>query len=298
MQPDIPPPTSDTSLTPEPQRKGGGCRKVIKWTAIVIGAFFVLGVVLSLVSGDEEPTTLAEVASSGEVTTTQAAATTQAVTTTTEPPAPINYPTTKVSDTGTRVADLEIVGGGLCTMTMILEDNVDSSFGSDLDSNFSVIQVDPPGGFDSLWVNVIAGSGTWEKAVRYEKVDRGTVTVQVEAVGDWVIESDCSIRVATSPKVSGTGKRVVDVEIVGGGLCTMTMILEDNVDSSFGSDLDSNFSVIEVDSPGGFDSLWVNVIAGSGTWEKAVRYEKVDRGTVTLEVEAVGDWVIESDCRG
>ena len=85
---------------------------------------------------------------------------------------------------------MEIVGGGLCTITMTVEDNVDSSFGTDIESNFAITQVDPPGGFDALWVNAITKSGTWEKAVRYE-VGSGWVTVQVEAEGDWVIESDC-----------------------------------------------------------------------------------------------------------
>ena len=137
-----------------------------------------------------------------------------------------------------------------------------------------------------------------EKAVRYERGDRGTVTVQVEAVGDWFIEADCSTRVATSPNVSGSGQRVADLEIVGGGLCTMAMTVEENIDDSFGANIDSNFAVTQVDPPGGFDSLWVNVIAASGTWEKAVRYERGDRGTVTVQVEAVGDWFIEADCRG
>ena len=142
----------------------------------------MLGVLLSLVGGDDELTTpVAEEATSGEDT--------QATATTTEPPV-LDYPTTRVSGTGTRVADVEIVGGGLCTITMTVEDNVDSSFGTDIESNFAITQVDPPGGFDALWVNAITKSGTWEKAVRYE-VGSGWVTVQVEAEGDWVIESDC-----------------------------------------------------------------------------------------------------------
>lgn len=104
---------------------------------------------------------------------------------------PVDYPTTSVTGSGSRVVDLEIAGGGLCTITMTVTDNIDESFGLAVEANFFVEQVDPPS-FDPLWVlGILVEEGTWEKAVRFDPVESGAVTLQVEAEGDWTIESDC-----------------------------------------------------------------------------------------------------------
>ena len=104
---------------------------------------------------------------------------------------PVDYPTTSVTGSGSRVVDLEIAGAGLCTITATVTNNVDESFSVAVESNFFVEQVDPPS-FDPLWVfGMLVEEGTWEKAVRFDPVESGAVTLQVEAEGDWTIESDC-----------------------------------------------------------------------------------------------------------
>ncbi|MYB46033.1 MAG: hypothetical protein F4X74_14020 [Acidimicrobiia bacterium] len=136
---------------------------------------------------DTLPVEPAPPTTASETTTT---ATVPETTTTVTVAVPVDYPATRVAGSGTRVVDLEIAGGGLCTITMTVTDNIDDSFDMAIETNFIVEQVDPPA-LDVLWALEIAAEGTWEKAVRFDPVESGAVTLQVTAEGDWVIESDC-----------------------------------------------------------------------------------------------------------
>ena len=136
----------------------------------------------------DTPTTVPAATQTSPPTTTTT--TVPETTTTVTVAVPVNYPTTRVEGSGTRVVDLEIAGGGLCTITMTVTDNIDDSFDMAIETNFIVEQVDPPA-LDTLWALEIAAEGTWEKAVRFDPVERGAVTLEVTADGDWVIESDC-----------------------------------------------------------------------------------------------------------
>lgn len=135
------------------------------------------------VDPDTETFTCPETENTGNITASSAPTVTVAT--------PVDYPTTSVTGSGSRVVDLEIAGGGLCTITMTVTGNVDESFGVAVESNFFVEQVDPPS-FDPLWVfGMLVEEGTWEKAVRFDPVESGAVTLEVTAEGDWTIESDC-----------------------------------------------------------------------------------------------------------
>ncbi|MYC84094.1 MAG: hypothetical protein F4X18_01060 [Acidimicrobiia bacterium] len=140
----------------------------------------------------DTPTTVPAAAQTSPPTTVPETTTTTVpeTTTTVTVAVPVDYPATRVEGIGTRVVDLEIAGGGLCTITMTVTDNIDDSFDMAIETNFIVEQVDPPA-LDILWALEIAAEGTWEKAVRFDPVERGAVTLEVTAEGDWVIESDC-----------------------------------------------------------------------------------------------------------
>ena len=100
----------------------------------------------------------------------------------------------------------------------------------------------------------------------------------------------------TSPpvetSVSGTGQKVVDLKIDGGGFCVITSEVSGNSDPEY--DFETNFAVELVDP--GYD-VWTNEIADSGSWKTSARFEE-GNGYVTLEITAEGSWTISSACRG
>ena len=269
MQPDTLPPTSD-----EAERAGGGCRKVIKWTAIVIGAIFALGVGLSLVSGDDDLTTLAEEATSGEVNTDQATTTTMGgLSATTTVPVEDCEPRT---EDGRWLTDEE---WALLSAVLSDEDRQVSREGviGRVEGFFSWCELrDHPEYSTGYWLIADDVDG-W--------VRMAMVVCKKADTGAWICDTSSATTTTTATRVdysatsvSGSGQRVADLEIVGGGLCTMAMTVEENIDDSFGANIDSNFAVTQVDPPGGFDSLWVNVIAASGTWRRLSATKGVTAG--------------------
>lgn len=96
---------------------------------------------------------------------------------------------------------------------------------------------------------------------------------------------------ACKTSVSGTGQRVVDLSIRGGGFCTITSTVRGN-SSDYGGG--TNFIVTMVDPDW---SLWANEITAAGTFQTSERFER-GSGSVAVEVDAEGSWTVTADCRG
>ena len=90
--------------------------------------------------------------------------------------------------------------------------------------------------------------------------------------------------------VSGTGSRVVDLEIKGGGFCTITSTVRGNTNGYGGT----NFIVQMVHPNLG---LWANEITSAGTYQTIERFQQ-GSGAVVVEVDAEGSWTVAADCRG
>ena len=92
----------------------------------------------------------------------------------------------------------------------------------------------------------------------------------------------------TATSVSGSGNRVVDLPINGGGLCVFTATIANNVRDGFEE-------LFHVDIVFPEQKYWLFEFVSEGTYQTTAT---IQSNSVILEIDAVGSWTVTSDCRG